>query len=154
MFAAVGIIVSSHAVQRLGNELPAAACPEVSTAGRRRVNPEPGGRRPEAVARHRPRPGWNSDEAARRYEETIGLWLANGRRWPLVTQGCLNIAELARRYQAWASHRFRKGGAQTTHAVRIARATGLLVTPGRRQFHRRNCAVFQAGPRRDYPDRV
>lgn len=93
--------------------------------------------------------GWNSDEAARRYEETIGLWLANGRRWPLVTQGCLNIAELARRYQAWASHRFRKGGAQTTHAVRIARATGLLVTAGfgrvpAADFSSRHLRQFQA----------
>ena len=73
---------------------------------------------------------WNSEEASRRYEETIGLWLANGRRWPLRPDAPLTVAELVRRYQAWARDRFRKDGRKTSHVIRIHTATNLLLTAG------------------------
>lgn len=69
---------------------------------------------------------WGSQEARQRYDQVVGLWLAQGRCWPTEAMAS-TVHDVASGYAEWARGYYLKAGRVTKTAHSAAQAVQLLV---------------------------
>lgn len=73
---------------------------------------------------------YGTPHAQAAYEQAIGAWLSNGRRWRPAAPGPATVEDLANRFLAFAADYYKKNGRETPSAAQARRAISLLYRAG------------------------